>query len=113
MMVPIQNNSCTKCVTCRLGAAQVMGILEDIAGGRGKPQMLDMLIGLTNTMRVASECPVGKTAGDIVLLMLEHFSDQFEAHIRNGACPGGICRVEPAYLTTCPQRASETDERRR
>jgi len=113
MMVPIQNNSCTKCVTCRLGAAQVMGILEDIAGGRGKPQMLDMLVGLTDTMRVASECPVGKTAGDITLLMLEHFSDQFEAHIRDGACPSGICRAEPAYHTTCPLRASETDERRR
>jgi len=113
MMVPIQNNSCTKCVTCRLGAAQVMGILEDIACGCGKPQMLDMLVGLTDTMRVASECPVGKTAGDITLLMLEHFSDQFEAHIRDGACPSVICRAEPAYHTTCPLRASETDERRR
>ncbi|UCE54461.1 MAG: NADH-quinone oxidoreductase subunit NuoF [Desulfobacterales bacterium] len=113
MMAPIQNNSCTKCVTCRLGGAQVMGILEDIASGRGKPQMLDMLTELTDTMRVASECPVGKTAGDIVLLMLEHFGDQFETHIRDGACPGGICRVEPVYHTICPLRAPETDERRR
>jgi NADH-quinone oxidoreductase subunit F/NADP-reducing hydrogenase subunit HndC len=113
MMASIRNNSCTKCVTCRLGAAQVMGILEDIACGRGKLQMLDMLSGLTDTMRVASECPVGKTAGDIVLLMLEQFSDQFEAHIRDGACPGGICRVDPAYLTSCPLKAPETHERRR
>jgi len=113
MMAPIQNNSCTKCVTCRLGAAQVMGILEDIASGRGKPQMLDMLTELTDTMRVASECPVGKTAGDIVLLMLEHFGDQFETHIRDGACPSGICGAEPVYHTTCPLRASETEERRR
>ncbi len=113
MMAPIQNNSCTKCVTCRLGSAHVLGILEDIASGRGKPQMLDMLTELTDTMRVASECPVGKTAGDIVLLMLEHFSDQFENHIRNGTCPSGICHVEPVYHTTCPLRASEKDEMRR
>jgi NADH:ubiquinone oxidoreductase subunit F (NADH-binding)/(2Fe-2S) ferredoxin len=105
MMVPIRNNSCTKCVTCRLGAAQVMDILEDIACGRGKLQMLDMLTELTDTMKVASECPVGRTAGDIVLLMLEHFSDQFESHIHDGACPFGICRVEPGYLTTCPLKA--------
>jgi len=109
MMAPIRNNSCTKCVTCRLGAAQLMGILEDIANGRGKPQMLDMLTELIDTMGVASECPVGKTAGDIVLLMLKHFGDQFETHIRDGACPDGICRVEPVYHTTCPLRASETE----
>jgi NADH:ubiquinone oxidoreductase subunit F (NADH-binding) len=113
MMAPIQNNSCTKCVTCRLGAAQVMGILEDIANGRGKPQMLDMLTELTDMMRVASECPVGKTAGDIVVLMLKHFGDQFENHIRNGTCPSGICRAEPVYHRTCPLRASETNEIRR
>jgi NADH:ubiquinone oxidoreductase subunit F (NADH-binding) len=112
MMAPTQNNSCTKCVPCRLGAAQLMGILEDIACGRGKLQMLDMLIELTDTMRIASECPVGKTAGDIVLLMLEHFADQFEAHIREGTCPAGICRVEPVYHTTCPLCASVTNERR-
>jgi NADH:ubiquinone oxidoreductase subunit F (NADH-binding) len=109
MMVPIDNNSCTKCVTCRLGAAQVMDILEDIANGRGKPQMLDMLPELIDTMAVASECPVGKTAGDIVLLMLKHFSDQFESHIRDGACPSGICRVEPVYHTTCPLKASKPE----
>jgi len=109
MLAPTRNNSCTKCVTCRLGAAQVTGMLEDIANGRGNPQMLDMLTALIDTMKVASECPVGKTAGDIVLLMLEHFSDQFEAHIREGACPNNICRVEPVYHTTCPLRASETD----
>ena len=113
MMAPIRNNSCTKCVTCRVGAVQVLGILQDIANGQGQPQMLDMLTELIDTMRVASECPVGKTAGDIVLLMLEHFGNQFETHIRDGACPGGTCRSEPVYHTICPLRASETDERRR
>ena len=113
MLAPTRNNSCTKCVTCRLGAAQVVGILEDIANGRGNLKMLDMLTKLIDTMKVASECPVGKTAGDIVLLMLEHFSDQFETHIREGACPSNICRVEPVYHTSCSLRASEADERRR
>jgi NADH:ubiquinone oxidoreductase subunit F (NADH-binding) len=113
MMAPTRNTACTKCVTCRLGAAQVMGILEDIACGKGKPEMTDMLFELIDTMKVASECPVGKSAADIVLLMLEHFGSQFEAHIHDGACHGGICRSEPACHTACPMRVAGTDERRK
>jgi NADH:ubiquinone oxidoreductase subunit F (NADH-binding)/(2Fe-2S) ferredoxin len=113
MMAPTRNTACTKCTTCRLGAAQVLGILEDIAGGKGKPEMTEMLFELSDTMKVASECPVGKTAADIVLLMLKHFGSQFEAHIHDGAHHCGICRSESAYHTVCPLRVAGADQGRR
>ncbi len=109
MIVPVQNKSCTKCAPCRLGAAQMLSILNDIATGNGKLEMLDLLFELIDTMKVASECPVGKTGPDIVLFTLEHFRDQFEAHILGKRCPFGICTETVRYHTVCPLRANETD----
>lgn len=106
MTVPAQNKSCTKCPPCRLGIAQMVSLLDDIATGRGKLEMLDLLFELSDTMRVASECPVGKTAPDIVLFTLEHFRDQFEEHILDRRCPAGICQKALSYHTICPLRAS-------
>ena len=108
MLVPTRNTSCTKCVPCRLGSAQVLGILDAIAGGRGRPEMMTQLLELSDTMKIASECPVGKTAAEVVRFMLANFQDQFEAHIQDGACRYGICHTVPAHHTSCPLRASQT-----
>jgi NADH:ubiquinone oxidoreductase subunit F (NADH-binding) len=107
MTVPVQNKSCTKCSSCRLGAAQMENILHDIATGKGKPEMLDLLYELMDTMSLASECPVGKTGSDIVLFLLDRFRDQFDAHILETACPSGVCSDLLAYETICPLRAGE------
>ena len=106
MTVPAQNKSCTKCPPCRLGIAQMVSLLDDIATGRGKLEMLDLLFELSDTMRVASECPVGKTAPDIVLFTLEHFRDQFEEHILDKHCPFEICGKSLSYHKSCPLRAA-------
>jgi NADH:ubiquinone oxidoreductase subunit F (NADH-binding) len=79
--------------------------LDDVALGRGKPKMIEMLFELIDTMRSASDCPVGKTASDIVLFALNGYRDQFETHIREGACPSGICGEKAVYHTVCPNRS--------
>jgi NADH:ubiquinone oxidoreductase subunit F (NADH-binding) len=107
MTVPSRNQSCTKCTSCRLGVAQAMNILNDIASGHGRPEMLDLLVELIDTIKTASECPVGKTAPDIVRFTLQHFRDQFEEHILEKNCPSGICREVPAYATNCAFQAQQ------
>ena len=104
MTVPGQNKSCTKCTSCRLSSAQMGRLLGDIATGNGKAEMLDLLFELSDTMKTASECPVGKTAPDIVLFALEYFRHQFEEHILDKRCPFGICKEAIAYHTICPLR---------
>jgi len=64
---------------------------------------------LADTMKLASDCPVGKNASAIVLFTLKHFRDQFEAHIREGTCPSGICSGALFYHTTCPLKPSKGD----
>lgn len=105
LIVPAQNKSCTKCPPCRLGIAQMIRLLDDIATGNGNRETLDLLIELGDTIKTGSECPVGKTAPDVVLFALEHFRDQFEAHILDKRCPVGICQKVVTYYTICPLRA--------
>jgi len=105
LTVPARNKSCTKCPPCRLGIAQMANILDDIAIGNGKPEMLELLFELSDTIKIGSECPVGKTAPEIVLFTLEHFRDQYEEHILNKRCPFSICQEALQYHTTCPLKA--------
>jgi len=106
MTVPAQNKSCTKCPPCRLGSVQMIRLLDAIATGNGNRETLDLLIELGDTMKTGSECPVGKTAPDVVLFALEHFREQFEAHILDKRCPAGICQKVVTYYTICPLRAA-------
>ncbi len=39
----IQNESCGKCVPCRLGTKQMLDILTDITEGKGKTGDIDLL----------------------------------------------------------------------
>ena len=40
----------------------------------------------------SSLCGLGQAAPNPVLSMLEHFRDEFEAHVVDKKCPGGICK---------------------
>ena len=85
----------------------MLNILNDIATGNCGMDMLDLLFELVDTMKMASDCPVGKTASDIVRFTLDNFRDQFEAHILEKSCPFGICKEVVSYHAICPLRAKE------
>lgn len=111
MTAPAQNKSCTKCPPCRLGIAQIASILDDIAAGNGSLEMLNLIFKLSDTIKLASECPVGKTAPDLILFLLEHFQDQFEQHILDKRCPFGICKMPLSYHEVCPLRTKTSIQR--
>ncbi|NQT38830.1 MAG: 4Fe-4S binding protein, partial [Planctomycetes bacterium] len=85
--------SCGKCVPCRLGIDRMLEIVTDITEGRGRPDQLDLLEELSETVAEASLCALGKTAPNPVLSTLKYFRDEYEAHIHQGRCPAGVCRA--------------------
>ncbi len=114
----LQDESCGKCVPCRLGLERMLEILTEIAGGRGKPEQLDLLEDLGATMAETSLCALGKTAANPVLSTLRYFRKEYEAHINDKSCPAGVCRaliryaIDPqvckacsACLKACPHKA--------
>ncbi|TRZ53004.1 MAG: NADH-quinone oxidoreductase subunit NuoF [Dehalococcoidia bacterium] len=86
-----QAESCGKCVLCRLGTKQMLNILEDICRGKGKPESIDLLLELSEAVKVGSLCALGGTAPNPVLTTIRYFRDEYEAHIEEKRCPALAC----------------------
>ena len=93
----LQDESCGKCVPCRIGIDRMLEIVTDITEGRGRPEQLDLLEELSETVAEASLCALGKTAPNPVLSTLRYFRDEYQAHIQEGRCPAGVCRALISY----------------
>ena len=93
----LQDESCGKCVTCRIGVDRMLEIVTDIAEGRGAAEQIDLLEDLAWTVSVGSLCALGKTAPNPVLSTLRYFREEYETHIEQQQCPAGVCRALIRY----------------
>lgn len=89
----LRDESCGKCVACREGIRQMVGILTDIAEGRGKEGDVELLEELGTVVKDISLCGLGQTAPNPVLSTIQHFRDEYDAHIREHRCPAGVCAI--------------------
>jgi NADH-quinone oxidoreductase subunit F len=94
-----QNESCGKCVPCRLGTRQMRMILDDICEGRGTEQSIAQLESLGAAVGKGSLCGLGQTAPNPVLTTIKYFRDEYLAHVREKRCPAGVC--QPLFVATC------------
>jgi NADH:ubiquinone oxidoreductase subunit F (NADH-binding)/(2Fe-2S) ferredoxin len=93
----IQDESCGKCVPCRIGTKRMLEILTDIASGRGTEEDLELLEELAYSIKDSALCGLGQTAPNPVLTTLRYFRDEYLAHIREGRCPAGVCKALIRY----------------
>lgn len=87
-----QDESCGKCVPCRVGTHRLLEILENICAGRGKEGDIEELQELCVQIKNNSLCGLGKGAPNPVESTLKHFMDEYEAHIYEKRCPAKVCR---------------------
>ena len=87
-----QDESCGKCTPCREGTTRMLEILERITAGGGTLEDLDKLQRLGLLMRRASLCGLGRAAANPVLSTLEHFRDEYLAHVTEHRCPAHKCK---------------------
>jgi NADH:ubiquinone oxidoreductase subunit F (NADH-binding)/Pyruvate/2-oxoacid:ferredoxin oxidoreductase delta subunit len=87
-----ENESCGKCVPCRMGTQHLLRILTDICEGRGTARQIEQLKLIGDTVKKGSLCGLGQTAPNPVLTTLRHFEDEYRAHVEKGKCPAGVCR---------------------
>ncbi|MCK5577426.1 MAG: 4Fe-4S binding protein, partial [Dehalococcoidales bacterium] len=92
-----RSESCGKCVPCRLGTKQMLDILEDITGGKGKPGDVELLSDLARSIKVGSLCGLGQTAPNPVLTTLRYFRDEYEEHISEHRCRAAACKELITY----------------
>ena len=87
------SESCGKCTPCRIGTKRMLEILEKISAGRGELEDLDKLDELAHYIKANSLCGLGQTAPNPILSTLEHFREEYEAHIVEKRCPAGVCKA--------------------
>ncbi len=93
-----QQESCGKCLPCRLGTKQLLDILEDITRGKGTPEDIELLVSLGQAIKAGSLCGLGQTAPNPVLTTIRYFRDEYEAHVNEKRCPAGVCRALTRFL---------------
>ena len=91
------DESCGKCVPCRVGIDRMLEIVTDIAEGRGRPEQLDLLQELAETVAEASLCGLGKSAPNPVLSTLRYFMEEYKAHVLEKRCPAAVCKALVTY----------------
>jgi len=99
-----QDESCGKCIPCRLGTKQMLDILNDITHGRGKMEDIDLLLNLSKQIKAGSLCQLGGTAPNPVLTTIRYFREEYEEHIKNHHCRAAVCEglVTAPCTHTCP-----------
>jgi len=93
----LQDESCGKCLPCRLGIDRMLEIITDITEGRGTLKQLDLVEELAETVAETALCGLGKTAPNPVLSTLRYFRSEYEAHINDKKCPAGVCKALITY----------------
>ena len=102
-----QDESCGKCTPCREGTTRMLEILERITTGNGTLEDLDKLKRLGVLMKRASLCGLGRAAANPILSTLEHFHDEYVAHVTERRCPAHKCKslihyeIDPAKCVGC------------
>ena len=90
-----RNESCGKCVPCRVGSQKMTDMLVRwTQGGVPEPQYhadLALLDELSQAMSFASICGLGQIAPAPIQSVLKHFRGEIDAHVLKGQCPSGIC----------------------
>jgi NADH:ubiquinone oxidoreductase subunit F (NADH-binding)/NADH:ubiquinone oxidoreductase subunit E len=90
-----RNESCGKCVPCRVGSQKMTDLLVRwTQGGLSDSQYranLALLDELSQAMAQASICGLGQIVPAPIQSVLKHFRAEVDAHVLQGQCPSGIC----------------------
>jgi len=93
----VQQESCGKCVPCRLGTRAMLEVLTRITQGEGSEGDIEYLLELGGQIKESSLCGLGQTAPNPVLSTIRYFRDEYEAHIRDKRCPSHVCKALIQY----------------
>jgi len=88
-----REESCGKCVPCRVGTTQMYLLLTKITEGVASREDLEQLEKLGDMVRSTSLCGLGQSAPNPVFSTLRYFRSEYLAHIEDRVCPAGVCPI--------------------
>jgi len=93
-----KDESCGKCTPCRIGTKRLLEMLEKITKGQAVMEDIDKLEHLAMGIKKVALCGLGQTAPNPVLSTINHFRDEYIAHVRDKKCPAKVCRSLVQYV---------------
>ena len=86
-----RNESCGKCVPCRVGSQKLVTILSAWSSGESKPDDMQLCDELFQAMRMTSICGLGQIVPAPITSVMQHFPQVIEDHLNRKRCPAGVC----------------------
>lgn len=86
-----RNESCGKCVPCRVGSQKLVEMLKGWTTGESSKDDMQVMGELSTAMRQASICGLGQVVPVPIASVMKHFPGTVEEHIVERRCPGGVC----------------------
>jgi len=83
-----RDESCGKCVPCRVGTVQMHRILDKIMNDQATVEDLALLEDLCDVVKNTSLCGLGQSAPNPVLSTLRYFRHEYEARVHHRRRPG-------------------------
>ena len=94
-----REESCGKCVPCRVGTTQLFMLLDKITHGDATMDDLDQMERLSHMVQRTSLCGLGQGAPNPIFSTMRYFREEYIAHIVDRVCPAGVCTIEPATVS--------------
>ena len=85
-----RNESCGKCVPCRVGSQKMVDVIKEIRTGTAGAEWKDTIERLTQVLSMTSICGLGKVVHVPIQTVLKYWPEEIESH-RKGICPAGVC----------------------
>jgi formate dehydrogenase len=86
-----RNESCGKCVPCRMGSQKLVDILTRWTRGESGKNDMTVMDDLFKAMRLTSICGLGQIIHAPVASIIKHFPTLIDEHLKDRRCPGNVC----------------------
>ncbi len=86
-----RNESCGKCVPCRVGSQKLVDMLTGWTQGQGSSADYALVEELSEALRLTSICGLGQVVPAPIASVLKHFREEVEGHVTRRECPSGVC----------------------
>lgn len=93
--------SCGKCTPCRNGLRMLRHLFNDVLNNRATMETLDLIESTARTVYLSSDCAIGYEAGEVALMAIRGFRDDFEHHVTKHACGFTQSQLVPC-VSGCP-----------
>jgi NADH:ubiquinone oxidoreductase subunit F (NADH-binding)/NADH:ubiquinone oxidoreductase subunit E len=86
-----RNESCGKCVPCRMGSQKLVDLLTRWTQGNSASTDMQLIQELFKAMRLTSICGLGQIVHAPLESVIKHFPTVIDQHLKAKRCPGGVC----------------------